>query len=144
VYAALDAPFAEATNGFAGAASDGLTQLDASHALTTSYTTASNGNVVQTARVAGSSNPYRSKIEAGLTAPSRKVLDGMAGARKVAADALYEQAGMPVPGDGEPTVSAVLEAIDEDPRLTARQRAALKEVYQAFVAPPWNAGKSGR
>jgi glucoamylase len=54
VYAALDAPFAEATNGFAGAGSDGLTQLDASHALTTSYTSASNGNVVQTARIAGS------------------------------------------------------------------------------------------
>jgi glucoamylase len=53
VYAALDAPFAEATNGFAGTASDGLTQLDASHLLTTSYTTASNGNVVQTARVTG-------------------------------------------------------------------------------------------
>ena len=35
VYAALDAPFAEATSGFAGTASDGLTQLDAAHALTT-------------------------------------------------------------------------------------------------------------
>jgi glucoamylase len=54
VYAALDAPFAEATNGFAGAGSDGLTQLDASHTLTTSYTSASSGNVVQTARIAGS------------------------------------------------------------------------------------------
>jgi glucan 1,4-alpha-glucosidase len=53
VYAALDAPFAEATNGFAGTASDGLTQLDTSHALTTSYTNASNGNVVQTARISG-------------------------------------------------------------------------------------------
>ena len=53
VYAALDAPFAETTNGFAGTASDGLTQLDTSHALTTSYTTASNGNVVQTARITG-------------------------------------------------------------------------------------------
>jgi GH15 family glucan-1,4-alpha-glucosidase len=53
VYAALDAPLAEATNGFAGTASDGLTQLDASHALTTSYTTASSGNVVQTARLMG-------------------------------------------------------------------------------------------
>ena len=39
VYAALDAPFAETTNGFAGSASDGLTQLDTSHALSTSYTT---------------------------------------------------------------------------------------------------------
>src|SRR6185503_16745852 len=54
VYAALDAPFAETTNGFAGTASDGLTQLDATHALTTSYTAANNGNVVQTARVRSS------------------------------------------------------------------------------------------
>ena len=59
VYAALDAPFAEATNGFAGTASDGLTQLDTSHALTTSYTTASNGNVVQTARVTGGNKARR-------------------------------------------------------------------------------------
>ena len=53
VYEALDAPFAETTNGFAGAASDGLVELDAAHALTTSYASASNGNVVQTAHVAG-------------------------------------------------------------------------------------------
>jgi glucan 1,4-alpha-glucosidase len=56
VYVALDAPFAEASNGFAGTASDGLTQLDASHGLTTSYTTASNGNVVQTARITDGKN----------------------------------------------------------------------------------------
>jgi glucoamylase len=57
VYAALDGPFtSENTNGFAGADSDGLVELDASHALTTSYASASNGNVVQTARVAGTSS----------------------------------------------------------------------------------------
>jgi glucan 1,4-alpha-glucosidase len=55
VYLALDAPFTtELTNGFAGSASDGLVELDGSHALTTSYAAANNGNVVQTARVAGS------------------------------------------------------------------------------------------
>jgi glucoamylase len=54
VYMALDAPFTnEITNGFAGSASDGLVELDATHALTTSYAAAGNGNVVQTARVAG-------------------------------------------------------------------------------------------
>jgi glucoamylase len=53
VFAALDGPFAETTNGFAGGASDGLTQLDASHALTTAHTEAADGNVVQTARIAG-------------------------------------------------------------------------------------------
>ena len=55
VYLALDAPFTtDMTNGFAGSASDGLVELDSSHALTTSYPAANNGNVVQTARVAGS------------------------------------------------------------------------------------------
>ena len=55
VYLALDAPFTtDMTNGFAGSASDGLVELDGSHALTTSYAAANNGNVVQTARVAGS------------------------------------------------------------------------------------------
>ncbi len=53
VYTALDAsrPFLQVTNGFAGTASDGLAQLDASHALTALYDQASNGNLVQTAQV---------------------------------------------------------------------------------------------
>ncbi len=53
VYSALDAstPFIQVSNGFAGAASDGLTQLDSSHALTAIYSRASNGNLVQTAQV---------------------------------------------------------------------------------------------
>jgi glucoamylase len=57
IYVALDAPFTtEITNGFAGSASDGMIELDAAHALTTSYAAANNGNVVQTARIAGSGN----------------------------------------------------------------------------------------
>jgi glucoamylase len=53
VHVALDAstPFTEVSNGFAGAASDGLTQLDRDHALTATYTDAAQGNLVQTARV---------------------------------------------------------------------------------------------
>jgi glucoamylase len=51
VYAALDGSFTEATSGFAGAASDGLVQLDSSHALTKTWAEALGGNVVQTARV---------------------------------------------------------------------------------------------
>jgi glucoamylase len=53
VYAALDAsrPFTEVSNGFAGEASDGLTQLDNDHALTATYAEAQRGNLVQTARV---------------------------------------------------------------------------------------------
>ncbi len=51
VFAALDGPFDQATSGFVGTPSDGLSQLDASHGLTHMYTDAANGNVVQTGRV---------------------------------------------------------------------------------------------
>jgi transcriptional regulator with XRE-family HTH domain len=86
----------------------------------------------QFADLAGISNPYLSQIERGLRAPSEQVLEGIAGALKVSADALYRQAGMSPPGE-EPEDNAVLDAIAADHRLTARQRAALREVYQAFV-----------
>lgn len=86
----------------------------------------------QFAEVAGISNPYLSQIERGLRAPSQHVLDGIAGALKVSCDVLYEQAGMSLPSD-EPEDNAVLDAIGADPRLTARQRAALREVYESFV-----------
>ena len=46
-----DRPFATASSGYAGTASDGLTQLDATHALATTYRDAVHGNVVQTARL---------------------------------------------------------------------------------------------
>lgn len=54
VYSALDAsvPFLQASNGFVGGASDGQTQLDSSsHALTSIYSTAANGNVEQTVQL---------------------------------------------------------------------------------------------
>src|SRR5205823_8239601 len=53
VYLALDASarFDQVTNGFAGAASDGLTQLDATHALTATHSDGTGGNLVQTARL---------------------------------------------------------------------------------------------
>ncbi len=85
------------------------------------------------AELAGISNPYLSQIERGLRAPSEQVLDSIAKTLKVSADVLYEQAGMSRPGE-EPEESAVLDAITADQRLTARQRAAMREIYQAFVA----------
>lgn len=87
----------------------------------------------QFAELAGISNPYLSQIERGLRAPSETVLDSIARTLKVSADALYKEAGMPAPGS-PPEANAVLEAIAVDPQLTARQRAALREVYAAFVA----------
>jgi transcriptional regulator with XRE-family HTH domain len=90
-------------------------------------------SVRQFADLAGISNPYLSQIERGLRAPSQQVLDGIAKALKLSSDALYEQAGMRPPG-AEPEDNAVLDAIAADPRLTARQRKALAEIYESFVA----------
>ena len=87
----------------------------------------------QFAELAGISNPYLSQIERGLRAPSEQVLDAIARTLKVSADALYEQAGLPAPGE-VPDNTAVLDAIAVDPQLNARQRRALREVYRAFVA----------
>ena len=87
----------------------------------------------QFAELAGISNPYLSQIERGLRAPSQQVLEGIAKALSLSADALYEQAGMAPPGS-EPERNAVLEAIAVDPHLTARQRKALAEIYASFVA----------
>ena len=90
-------------------------------------------SVRQFAELAGISNPYLSQIERGLRAPSQQVLDGIAKALKLSSDALYEQAGMRPPG-AEPEDNAVLDAITADPRLTPRQRKALAEIYESFVA----------
>jgi transcriptional regulator with XRE-family HTH domain len=87
----------------------------------------------QFAQLAGISNPYLSQIERGLRAPSEHVLEGIASALKLSADALYEQAGVAPPNE-QAESSAVLDAVAADPRLTARQRSALKQVYEAFVA----------
>jgi len=87
----------------------------------------------QFAALAGISNPYLSQIERGLRAPSEHVVDGIAKALQLSADALYEQAGMTPPGEEEED-NAVLDAIAADHRLTARQRKALAEIYESFVA----------
>jgi transcriptional regulator with XRE-family HTH domain len=86
----------------------------------------------QFAEQVGISNPYLSQIERGLRSPSQQVLEGIAGALKVSSDALYQQAGIRPPDEAEEE-GGVLAAINADPRLTARQRSALREVYEAFV-----------
>jgi transcriptional regulator with XRE-family HTH domain len=87
----------------------------------------------QFASMAGISNPYLSQIERGLREPSERVLDAIARSLETSTDALYEQAGMPrqPKEDGE---AGARSAIEEDERLTSRQRRALLEIYDAFVA----------
>jgi len=86
----------------------------------------------QFAGMAGISNPYLSQIERGLREPSERVVDAIARSLETNAEALYEQAGLVADDDGE--VSAVPTAIEADPALTPRQRRALLDVYEAFVA----------
>ena len=88
----------------------------------------------QLADLVGISNPYLSQIERGLREPSEKVLDAIARNLELSAEGLYEQGGRrrgEEEDDGaEP---AVVAAIRADPNLTARQRQALLEVYDAFT-----------
>jgi transcriptional regulator with XRE-family HTH domain len=85
----------------------------------------------QLADLVGISNPYLSQIEHGLREPSEKVLGSIAENLQLSADALREHGGRRH-GDEE-AESPVVAAIRADPRLTARQRQALFEVYTAFV-----------
>ncbi len=75
VYAALDGPFSEASSGFVGAASDGLVQLDAAHALTTTYDDAIGGNVVQTARVELKGGGGKAVLALGFGASQDEAVD---------------------------------------------------------------------
>lgn len=83
----------------------------------------------QFAQMAGISNPYLSQIERGLREPSERVMDAIAGALEVSADALYEQAGLAAEEEDE--TRPVEDAIRADPVLTGRQRQALIELYEA-------------
>jgi transcriptional regulator with XRE-family HTH domain len=84
----------------------------------------------QLADLVGISNPYLSQIERGLREPSERVLGAIAENLELSADALREHGRRDEEADEEP---AVVAAIRADPRLTARQRQALLEVYAAFV-----------
>jgi transcriptional regulator with XRE-family HTH domain len=87
----------------------------------------------QLADLAGISNPYLSQIERGLREPSEKVVEAIAENLQLSADALYEHRGREAEDPEEGDEPAVVAAIRADPRLTARERQALLEVYAAFV-----------
>lgn len=84
----------------------------------------------QLAAVAGVSNPYLSQVERGLRHPSAEVLQQLARALRISAEALYVRAGLLE--EGEP--SPVPAAIAADPRLSERHRRVLLDVYASFVA----------
>ena len=95
----------------------------------------------QVAAMAGISNPYLSQIEHGLRAPSAAVLKTIAATLGVPAETL-----LPHASDGDHSSvddhdqtkkdhehTSLVAAISTDPRLTARQRRALTEIYTAMI-----------
>ncbi len=84
----------------------------------------------QFAALVGISNPYLSQIERGLRAPSEQVVQSIAEVLQMSADTMYEQAGVVSDGD---VASETVAAIEEDPRLTPRQRRAMLEIYESFT-----------
>lgn len=91
----------------------------------------------QLSELAGVSNPYLSQIERGLKRPSAEILQQLARGLEVSAETLYVRAGIldeaPPANSDRP---GVLVAIANDPSLTDRQRAVLRDVYQSFVGGP--------
>ncbi len=83
------------------------------------------------ARTVGISNPYLSQIERGLREPSARVVDAIAEALELSTEALHAKTG--TARDDERRTPAVVSAVRADSRLTARQRQAMIEVYEAFA-----------
>ena len=89
----------------------------------------------QLSELAGVSNPYLSQIERGLKRPSAEILQQLAKGLEVSAESLYVRAGIlderphPAPDEG-----GTRAAISADPRLSQRQKAALLDIYDSFVA----------
>ena len=89
----------------------------------------SNVSLRQLAKLAGVSNPYLSQIERGLRKPSAEILQQIAKALRISAEALYVQAGILEQrvGDGQ-----VADAVLADDGLTERQKQVLLEIYDSF------------
>jgi transcriptional regulator with XRE-family HTH domain len=87
----------------------------------------------QLADLVGISNPYLSQIERGLREPSEKVAEAIADNLEMSAETLKQYRPRPASGESSEG-SAVVAAIRADPDLSAKERAALIEVYEAFVA----------
>src|SRR5688572_1124693 len=89
----------------------------------------------QLADLVGISNPYLSQIERGLREPSERVVEAIADNLEMSADALKRHRVRERDDrDDEAAESAVVAAIRADRKLSASQRRALIEVYDAFVA----------
>lgn len=81
------------------------------------------------ADLAGVSNPYLSQIERGMRKPSAEILQQIARALRISAEALYVRAGI-LDGDGED--SDLAGEIRKAQNLTDEQRRTLLRIYESF------------
>jgi transcriptional regulator with XRE-family HTH domain len=80
------------------------------------------------------SNAYLSQVERGLHQPSLRVLQAIAEALNIPADALLAQAGVvPTSDPSADARASTEEAIRSDPGLTAEEREAMLRIYHSFV-----------
>ncbi|MCU1589324.1 MAG: helix-turn-helix domain protein [Frankiales bacterium] len=89
----------------------------------------SNVSLRQLAKLAGVSNPYLSQIERGLRKPSAEILQQIAKALRISAEALYVQAGILEQREGS---GLVADAVLADEALNERQKQVLLEIYESF------------
>ncbi|GAC1443118.1 MAG: helix-turn-helix transcriptional regulator [Mycobacteriales bacterium] len=89
----------------------------------------SNVSLRQLAKLAGVSNPYLSQIERGLRKPSAEILQQIAKALRISAEALYVQAGILEQREGS---GVVADAVLADDGLNERQKQVLLEIYESF------------
>ncbi|CAO5176544.1 HTH-type transcriptional regulator, competence development regulator [Frankia sp. AiPs1] len=92
------------------------------------------------AKQAGVSNPYLSQIERGLRRPSAEILQQIAKALRISAEALYVQAGILEERQGGDTVMA---AVLADISLSERQKQVVLDIYEAFCKENAVAAHSG-
>jgi transcriptional regulator with XRE-family HTH domain len=83
----------------------------------------------QLSDLAGVSNPYLSQIERGLRKPSAEILQQIARALRISAEALYVRAGILDEVEEDREVTA---AVLADDALTERQKQVLLEIYATF------------
>src|SRR3712207_9209833 len=83
--------------------------------------------------ISGVSNPYLSQVERGLRKPSAEILASIARGLKIAAETLYEQAGVLDRRAGDPDTVGAIRA---DDAAAERRKAGLRERYENYVREP--------
>ena len=112
-------------------------QVEALGAFLRSQRRLANLSLRQMAERTKVSNAYLSQIERGLHVPSMRVLQSIARALDLSADAMLVQAGLMADAradDEGGTLRTTEAVIRADPDLTEDQKGALLSVYRSYLA----------